>query len=155
MNGNAKVVDGLQALLKSELQSIHQYTGHAAVYRNSGYKKLAHTEEDRAQQEMNHASKLMRRICLLGALPIVDNLDKRTLDDAAEDIIESDIELELAAVVLYNDVVALCQTEESDADTRLLLEHILKDETKHIRILESQLKQIQEMGIQNFLSANT
>ena len=39
----------------------------------------------------------------------------------------------------------------SDNGTRELLESILKDEEEHIDLIEAQLDQIQQMGIQNYL----
>jgi bacterioferritin len=45
----------------------------------------------------------------------------------------------------------LC-VEARDHGTRELLESILKDEEYHIDWLESQLDQINQMGIQNYLA---
>jgi bacterioferritin len=54
-------------------------------------------------------------------------------------------------VEAYNEGVRLA-TEADDNGTRALLESILTDEEEHADWLEAQLDQIEQMGIQNYLS---
>jgi bacterioferritin len=64
---------------------------------------------------------------------------------------EHDHESEAGAIQAYNDTIRLT-IEVGDGGTRELLEDILEDEEKHIDWLEAQLDQIEQMGIQNYLS---
>ena len=54
----------------------------------------------------------------------------------------------------YNSAI-LAAVELADNGTRELLEATLKDEESHIDWLEAQLDQIQQMGVQNYLSEQT
>ena len=56
------------------------------------------------------------------------------------------------AIADYNVLIDLC-IELKDSATRDLIQQILADEIDHLRDLEAQLKQISQMGIQNYLSA--
>jgi bacterioferritin len=64
---------------------------------------------------------------------------------------ESDLKLELAAVVQYNRAVALAR-DAGDNASRELFERLLKDEEEHVDWLEAQLHQIKEIGYERYLS---
>jgi bacterioferritin len=55
------------------------------------------------------------------------------------------------AIKSYNEGIKLA-TKLEDNGTRELFESILKDEENHIDLLEAQLDQIKQMGIQNYLT---
>ena len=60
----------------------------------------------------------------------------------------------MGAVNAYNEGIRLA-SEVGDNGTRELLESILKDEEMHVDWLEAQLDQIEQMGIQNYLTEQT
>jgi bacterioferritin len=55
------------------------------------------------------------------------------------------------AVQAYNEGIQLA-VESSDNGTRALLESILTDEEDHVDWLEAQLAQIEQIGIENYLT---
>jgi len=150
MKGNEKVIGTLNARLAEELTAISQYMVHAEMCDNWGYKKLHEVIEKRAMVEMKHAEKLIARIIFLEGNPMVSKLNKMNIGPDVEKQLKSDWQAEFGAVKAYNESIRLA-TELGDNGTKELLDAILKDEEAHIDELESQLDQIKQMGIKNFL----
>ena len=150
MKGNEKVIGSLNARLTEELTAISQYMVHAEMCDNWGYKKLHEVIEKRAMVEMKHAEKLIARIIFLEGIPMVSKLNKMNIGQDVEKQLKSDWQAEFGAVKAYNESIRLA-TELGDNGTKELLDAILKDEEAHIDELESQLDQVKQMGIKNFL----
>ena len=150
MKGNDKVIETLNALLADELTAVSQYMVHSEMCANWGYERLHKAIEKRAIDEMRHAEKLIGRILFLEGRPVVSALNKMDIGADVAAQIKSDWDAEAGAVKAYNDGIALA-VQVGDNGTRELLESILKDEEVHIDWLETQLDQIKQMGIQNYL----
>ena len=150
MKGNDKIIETLNALLADELTAISQYMVHSEMCANWGYERLHKAIEKRAIDEMHHAEKLIGRIIFLEGRPTVSNLNKISIGADVEAQLKSDWDAEAGAVKAYNDGIALA-VQLGDNGTRELLESTLKDEEIHIDWLETQLDQIKQMGIQNYL----
>ena len=150
MQGNAKVIETLNALLADELGAINQYMVHSEMCDDWGYGRLHEAIEKRAIDEMRHAEKLIGRILFLDGKPIVSELSPITIGADVEAQHRNDLAAELGAVTAYNEGIRLA-VEVGDNGTRELLEEILADEEDHIDWLEAQLDQIEQMGIQNYL----
>ncbi len=150
MKGNAKVVERLNALLADELTAINQYMVQSEMCANWGYERLHKAIEKRAIGEMKHAEKLIGRIIFLEGTPTVSKLNKIEIGNDVETQHKNDWKAEEGAVKAYNDGIRLA-VETGDNGTRELLEAILKDEEEHIDWIESQIDQIKQMGIQNYL----
>jgi len=151
MKGNDKVLETLNKLLADELTAINQYMVHSEMCANWGYERLHTAIEKRAIDEMKHAEKLIARIIFLEGRPIVSQLNPISIGATVETQLKNDHASEAGAVKAYNDGIRLA-VELGDNGTRDLLESILGDEEAHIDWLEAQLDQIQQMGIQNYLS---
>jgi len=150
MKGNEKVIEKLNFLLADELTAISQYMVHAGMCDNWGYKKLHDAAEKRAIDEMKHAEKLIDRILFLEGIPVVSNLNPMHIGAAVPAQHQNDHAAEEGAIREYNLGIRLA-VEVGDNGSRELLESILKDEEEHIDFLESQLDQISQMSIQNYL----
>ncbi len=151
MRGNEKIIEKLNDLLADELTAINQYMVHAEMCDNWKLEVLHKIDEKRAIDEMKHAEKLIARILFLEGRPIVSNLKKISIGAEVELQHKNDVALEYGAVKSYNDGIRLAVQLE-DNGTRELLEAILKDEEDHVDLLEAQLDQIKQMGIQTYLS---
>ncbi len=150
MKGNAKLLDTLNVLLADELTAISQYMVHSEMCDNWGYERLHKMIEKRAIDEMKHAEKLIARILFLDGRPIVSNLNKMYIGSEVPKMHESDRAAEEGAIKGYNESIRVA-VEVGDNGTRELLEAILKEEEDHIDVLEAQLDQIKQMGVQNYL----
>lgn len=151
MKGHQEVIDKLNELLAEELTAINQYFLHAEMCGDWGYEKLHEHIEQRSMQEMKHAERLMERILFLEGRPIVSELNKITIGDTIQKMLDNDWQAEKDAIAMYNDAVALA-TNMNDNGTKMLVESILTDEEDHIDWIEEQLDQIEQMGYQNYLN---
>ena len=151
MKGNDRIIAFLNDLLKEEVTAISQYMLHSVMCEDWGYEKLHDVIEHRAIEEMKHAEMLMERLLFLEGKPILSELNKLHVCDAVDVQFQFDHESEIGAVKLYNDGIRLA-VEVGDNGTRELFETILKDEENHVDWLESQLDQIDQMGLPNYLT---
>ncbi len=150
MKGNEKIIDKLNDLLADELTAINQYMVHSEMCADWGYERLHKAVEKRAIDEMKHAEKLIGRILFLEGRPIVSELKKIHIGAEVEAQHKNDWDAENMAIKSYNDGIGLA-VEVGDNGTRDFLQSILNDEEAHIDWIESQLDQIKQIGIQNYL----
>ena len=154
MKGNDKLIDTLNTLLAEELTAINQYMVHAEMSENWGYKKLHDHFEKQSRDEMKHAEKLIYRILFLEGTPIVSKLLAIRIGSEVAKQLSNDHDLETQAVKEYNEAIHLAG-DVGDFATREILETILRDEDKHVDQIEERQSQIQQMGIQFFLTTQT
>lgn len=151
MKGDPKVIDVLNSLLAEELTAINQYMVHSEMCDDWGYEKLHKSIEKRAIDEMKHAEKLIGRILFLEGIPIVSKYNEIHIGADVSEMYKNDHLAEADAIKSYNSAIALCG-EARDYATRDILEAILKDEDAHIDNIEAIQDEIEQMGIQVFLS---
>jgi bacterioferritin len=151
MKGNAKVIAKLNGLLAEELTAINQYMVHAEMCENWGYKKLHEVSEKRAVAEMKHAEKLIERILFLDGRPTVSKLNKINIGPDVLTQHKNDWAAEYDAVKSYNAGIKIA-VDAADNGTRDLLTDILNEEEDHIDVLEMELDQVKQMGIENYLT---
>lgn len=151
MKGNEKVIDSLNARLADELTAINQYMVHAEMCDNWHYEPLNKAIEGRAITEMKHAEKLIARIIFLEGRPIVSKLNDLHIGEDVPAMHKSDHAAEKTAIQGYNESIKVA-VEEADNGTREILSSILSDEEEHIDWIESQIDQIKQMKIENYLA---
>lgn len=154
MKGHKKIIDTLNELLRDELTAINQYMVHAKMCENWGYQKLYKVIEKKAVDEMHHAEWLIERILFLEGTPNVSKLDPMKIGQSVPEIINNDLQAELMAVPAYNKAIALAH-EVADQATVDLLIKILRMEEGHVDWAEIQQAQIEQMGLENYLSTQT
>jgi bacterioferritin len=150
MKGNDQIIETLNMLLADELTAINQYMVHSEMCANWGYGELHEAVEKRAITEMKHAEMHIARIIFLEGRPTVSVLNPIHIGADVLAQLENDLAAEQGAVKSYNDGIKLA-VEAGDNGTRAMLESILKDEEDHLDWLETQLDQIEQMGIQFYL----
>ncbi len=150
MKGNEKIIATLNGLLADELTAINQYMVHSEMCDDWGYERLHKLVEKRAIDEMKHAEKLIGRILFLEGTPIVSELKKIYIGADVEEQYKNDWKAEIDAIKAYNEAIKL-SSELGDNGTRDFLQSILNDEEEHLDWLETQMEQIKQIGIQNYL----
>jgi bacterioferritin len=151
MKGSDKLIEVLNQLLADELTAISQYMVHAEVCDSWGYHQLHTAIEGQARDEMHHAEWLIERIVFLDGMPVVNRLNPMTIGRTVPEMVGNDQDAELAAVRAYNSGIGLAR-EAGDEATVDLLTKILKMEEGHVDWAEKQRAQIEQMGLENYLS---
>ena len=151
MQGDARMIEALNARLAEELTAISQYTVHAEMLENWHYGKLYDPVWQRAITEMKHAEKLIERILFLEGRPLVSDLQKLHIGSVVPDMHKHALDREYGAVKGYNESIKLAM-EVGDNGSKQLLEGILGQEEEHVDWLEAQLEQIVQTGLENYLA---
>jgi len=151
MKGNPKIIEALNMLLADELTAISQYMVHSEMCANWGYDRLHEAIEKRAMDEMHHAEWLIGRIIFFEGAPVVSKLNPMKIGATVVQMVTNDLEAELGAIRAYNSAIGLAH-EVADQATVDLLIKILKDEENHADWSEIQISQVEQMGLENYLS---
>jgi bacterioferritin len=151
MKGNEKLLTVLDELLADELTAISQYMVHSEMCDHWGYDHLHKAIEKQAVDEMHHAEWLIQRIIFLEGAPAVSRLNAIQIGKSVPEMIGKDQDAEQAAVRAYNAAIRLAH-EVDDQATVDLLTTILKMEEGHVAWAETQRAQIDQMGLEGYLS---
>lgn len=152
MKGDPDVIKKLNQILTNELTSINQYFLHARMYQSDGYGKLGKKTYDESIEEMKHADRLVNRILLLEGLPNLQNLNKLQIGEKIPERLQADLNAERTGHQAIKEGITLCE-EKQDYVSRDLLTDLLEDTEEHIDFLETQLQNLAEMGVQNYLQS--
>jgi len=150
MKGSPEVINELNKALREELTAINQYFLHAEMCENWGYERLSEFIKKQSIGEMKHAEALIERVLFLDGTPNMAPLEL-TVGKSVKDMIQSDLDLELAAVQQYNAAIQIA-VEHHDNGSRDLFVALLKDEEGHVDWLEAQMHQIKELGYERYLT---
>ena len=151
MKGDVKLLKTLNDLLADELTAISQLMVHSEMCSNWGYEKLHKQIEKQAIDEMHHAEWLIGRILFLEGMPVVSKLNEMKIGKSVLEMFTNDENAELGAIRAYNAGIQLAG-EVSDESTADLFTTILKMEEGHHDWAKKQRTQIEQMGLENYLS---
>ena len=90
----------------------------------------------------------------LEGTPIVSKLNAIHIAEDVKGMFENDRKAEVDAIAEYNKAVRQA-ADLADNGTKKFLDAILKDEEAHLDYIEAQLEQIEQMGIENYLTTIT
>ena len=153
MKGNTKVLEALQNLLAGELVARDQYFIHSRMYDDWGLEKLRDRIDNEFDDEKRHASALIERMLFLAGVPDLVTREPLQIGKNVPEMLQSDLNVELAVGAALKDAIALCE-DENDYVTREILEQLLEDtEVDHAWWLETQLGLIDKVGLQNYLQS--
>jgi bacterioferritin len=150
MKGDERVLELLNEALKNELTATNQYWLHYRMLDNWGIARLADFERHESIDEMKHADRLAVRILFLGGLPNFQLLGRLRIGETVEELLRSDLALEIEAVEQLKGAIAHCEAVR-DYVSRDLFAEILSNEEDHVDTLERQFDMIRNMGLQNYI----
>lgn len=151
MKAKEGVLDFLQRVVTFELTAGHHYLLHAAMCENWGYDRLQHEFHEHATDEIGHASKVIGHMLYLEGAPDVQKLGAVQAGESVPDLFHVDLKLEQEDVKLLREAIAHC-AKASDFTTRHLLEDMVVDSEEHVDWIETKLRTIKQVGIENYLS---
>jgi bacterioferritin len=151
MKGDDKLIKTLNDLLADELTAISQLMVHSEMCDSWGYEKLHKKIEKQAIDEMHHAEWLIQRVLFLEGMPVVTKLNQMKIGKNVLEMFTNGEGAELDAIKAYNAGIALAG-EVDDQSTGDLLLTILKMEEGHHDWAKKQRIQIEQMGLENYLS---
>lgn len=153
MKGSPKVIAGLSELLAAELTSVDQYFVHSQMYHNWGYDKLYERIDHERQDEIGHATLLIKRILFLDGIPNVAARTPLRVGANVPEMLEFDLQTEYEVAAALKKTIAICEKEQ-DYVTRDILMTLLEDtEQDHAHWLEQQLFLIKQITLENYLQS--
>ena len=155
MKGDAKVIEYLNAALRSELTAVSQYWLHYRLQEDWGFGRIAKKSREESIEEMHHADRLIERIIFLEGHPNLQKLDSLRIGQTLRETLESDLAAEHDARPLYLEAREYC-SNVNDQVSKSLFDDLIEDEEGHIDFLETQLQLFDTIGAQNYgqLNAN-
>jgi len=154
ISGDPVTISFLNKVLKNELTAINQYFLHSRMLADWGLSILAKKEYEESIDEMKHADKIIKRVLFLGGLPNLQDLGKLMIGENVLEVIKCDLSLEMMAIPDLKLAIAHCETVK-DYMTRELFTAILDSEEEHVDWLQTQLRLVEQMGIENFVQLQT
>lgn len=145
MQGDAKVIEYLNAALRHELTAVSQYWLHFRLQEDWGLAHMAKKSREESIEEMQHADKLIERIIFLEGHPNLQKLDPLRIGQTPKETMECDLAAEESARALYKEAREYCH-EVGDHVSKFLFDEILKDEEGHIDFLETQISLHDRIG---------
>jgi bacterioferritin len=151
LQGDAQVIEALNAVLTAELTAINQYFVHHKMCENWGYERLSSKKREESIGEMKDADAVMARILYFDGVPNMQRLNPVRVGENPIEQHRLDLELEKENIERLNDAIALAR-EKGDNGTREMLEDILKGEEESADWLEAQLHIVGEIGKEQYLA---
>jgi len=152
--GDPVTISFLNKVLKNELTAINQYFLHSRMLADWGLSILAHQEYEESIDEMKHADRLIKRVLFLGGLPNLQDLGKLFIGENVQEVLKCDLSLEMMSLPDLKMAISHCETVK-DFISRELFTDILESEEEHIDWLQTQMRLIEQMGIENFVQLQT
>lgn len=149
MKGDDKVIELLNAGLRSELTAVSQYWLHYRLQEDWGYLKLAKKSREESIEEMHHADKFIERIIFLEGHPNLQKLDPLRIGQTVKETLECDLAAEHEARKLYIEGRNHCESV-GDYVSKNLFEELIADEEGHIDYLETQLDLFNTLGAEKY-----
>lgn len=150
MKGNPQIIEKLNELLTAELTAADQYLIHSRMLEDFGYSKLFERLSHEAEEELQHADVLIKRILFLEGTPDVNKRSELNVGADVEAMFASDLEVEYEVAKNLRKVIKFCE-EQQDYQTRHVLMPLLSDtEEDHMYWLEQQIGLIKRVGLQNY-----
>lgn len=153
MQGNPKVIEGLNKLLTKELSSVDMYFIHSRLYEDWGLTKLFTRIDGEKNHEGLHADAVIKRIIFLEGQPDVNTREAFKVPLNVKEMLEQSLQYEQENRAQLLDLIDLCESVR-DYETREIVTTLLKDtEEDHIDWLETQLNLIDKVGMENYLQS--
>jgi bacterioferritin len=152
MKGDAGAIRVLNEALKVRLTAISQFFLHARMLKNWGLSELNDRAYKQSIKAMKQADKLIERVLFLEGLPNLQDPGKLLIGEDVPEMLKNDLQLQTEARSGLQSAVSSCE-EMRDYVSRDLLEELLEETEEHIDWIETQLRLIDNTGLENYLQS--
>jgi len=139
-----KVLGYLGRALSLELSAVQQYTTQAQLVATWGLREAAASLRKEAEEELQHADRIIERMLAIGAAPNGSQLRPVKLAADLSALLRLNQQLEADIIQLYHSAVLHC-ARVSDYDSRVFFEALLKEEQQHHTELEAWLNRLRQV----------
>ncbi len=153
MKGDAKVIEYLNAAIRSELTAVSQYWLHYRLQDDWGLGHMAKKSRAESIEEMHHADRFIQRVIFLEGHPNLQKLDALRIGQTPRETLECDLAAEQDARALYKEARDYCR-DVGDYVTMKMFEDVMGDEEGHIDFLETQLDLHDKLGAERYALLN-
>lgn len=140
----------LQKIVKEKQGYIAQFQAHYVLQKRWGYKKLGKLTKGVLDDERDHLKATLHYIAQRDAVPVMNQRDDVEIGTDVPAQIKGDLENEKHCVSLLNKIITRARDANEDS-LRRMVEHVVKDDEKHVAKFEKQQNMIKTMGLQNYL----
>lgn len=154
MQGEPKVLAGLNEYLSFELTGHRQYLIHAAMCRHWGFERLARIQDAYSAEETQHAARIIARILLLGGTAAPRELGPVAGGTSVSEQLARDHALVAGAITHLRAFIGDCE-RSADFVSRDLMREMLDDEERHLHWLDIELGLVARLGLPNYLQSQT
>lgn len=129
-NIDATVLGFLGRSLSLEMSAIQQYLSASRLLKLRGFEEMAQKFQHEAQEEMEHADRIIGKMLMMGVAPNGTQLRPAALGNSLPELISSLQSLENELVDFYQQAVNHC-IKINDYDSRIFFEKLLQEEKQH------------------------
>lgn len=151
MQLDPKLMSDLQEILKEKQGYIRQFQAHYVLQKRWGFHKLAAVTKKILDDERDHLKSTLHYIAQRDGIPNMNQHDDADVGATVPEQINNDLDNEKHCVTLLNRIIADARNANEDS-MRRMVEHIVKDDEKHVAKFEKQKKLIETLGVQNYLT---
>ena len=144
-----KVLGYLGRALSLELSAVQQYTTQARLVATWGLSEAAASLRKEAEEELQHADRIIERMLAIGVAPNASQLRSVKLAADLFALLQINQQLEADIIQLYHSATQHC-ARVGDHDSRMFFEELLKEEQQHYAELETWLNRLQQVPKQPF-----
>ncbi len=136
MKQDPAILGYLGRALSFELSAVQQYLSLARLLDLRGMPQAGDKFRHEAQDELQHAERIIGRMLALGVAPSASCLRPSRLDGALAELMQHAIDLEMEIVGFYTQAVLHCSRTQ-DHENRIFFETLLKEEQQHASGIDS------------------
>lgn len=152
MQGDKKVIQHLNQILKIQLTAINQYFLHSRMCGDWGFGAMEKTAYKASIHEMKFADEIIKRILFLEGLPGLQGLGRLRIGENVPEILSADLKLTGENIEALKEAISYCE-KAGDYLTRDILDKILHEEEEYFDWLETQIDLATKTGAENYLQS--
>ena len=141
MTQDPAILGYLGRALSFELTAVQQYLSLARLLEMRGVPQAGEKFRHEAQEEMEHAERIIGRMLALGVAPNASCLRPPRLDGGLLQLMQHAADLEVEIVSFYEQAVKYCRRIQ-DYENRIFFEKLLTEEQQHVTVIDSWKQEI-------------